>query len=67
VTAVGESYGRDGGRWLKDHPGWLLEPPFGSAAGYWAWRPDARFEPVLADTLDELAGKVKEAESMVQE
>lgn len=58
-----ESYGRDGRRWLNDHPGWRVEPPAGGGSGYWAWRPDAACEPVLADTLDELAAKVKEAEA----
>jgi hypothetical protein len=54
-----ESYGKDSGRWLADHPGWRIEPGF-EQVGYYAWRPDGEHEPVSAVTLDELAAAAKE-------
>jgi len=57
-----ESYGRDGRRWLADHPGWWLEPGL-EGIGYYAWRPDGAAAPVSADTLDKLAWTAHEAEA----
>ncbi len=59
---MGESYGKDGRRWLKDHPGWRLEPGF-ELDGYYAWRPDGTAAPVSAETLDKLAWAAHEAEA----
>jgi hypothetical protein len=59
---MGESYGKDGRRWLADHPGWRLEPGL-DGEGYYAWRPDQGAAPVAAVTLDDLAENAHEAEA----
>jgi hypothetical protein len=59
---VPESYGKDGRRWLADHPGWRVEPGL-DGEGYYAWRPDGGAAPVAAGTLDDLAGYAHEAEA----
>jgi hypothetical protein len=56
------SYGKDGKRWLEDHPGWRLKPGF-EDDGYYAWRPDEGAAPVAAETLDELAILAHESEA----
>ena len=59
---MGESYGKDGRRWLNDHPGWRVERGL-DGEGYYAWRPDGGAAPVAAPTLDELADNAHEAEA----
>ena len=59
---MGESYGKDGRRWLNDHQGWRVEPGL-DGEGYYAWRPDGGAAPVAAGTLDELADNAHESEA----